>query len=62
MLNKKSKRKDSSNINYKSHAVKREIRKMSPDPFHFNKQSCFIYQQILSNIYVSENFHPPQGF
>jgi len=54
MLNKKSKRKDSNNINNKSNAIKRTIRKMNPDPFHFNKQSCFIYQPILSNIYYNK--------
>lgn len=54
MLNKKTKKKDSSNVNDKSLAIKRAIRKMNPDPFHFNKQSCFIYQPILSNIYYNK--------
>ena len=34
--------------------VKKQIRKMNPDIFHFNKQSRFIYQQILSNIYYNK--------
>ena len=54
MLTKKTKRKLSNNINDKSESVKREIRKMNPDPFHFNKQSFFIYQPILSGIYYNK--------
>ena len=54
MLNKKLKRQDSSNTNKNLVLLKKQIRKINPDIFHFNKQSCFIYQQILSNIYYNK--------
>lgn len=54
MLTKKIKRIVPRNINNKSHTIKNSIRKLNPDPFHFNKNSSFIYQPILSNIYYNK--------